>query len=173
MSVAGGVNIGGSTFAVGLLVACAGAAAFGLSWVATPTRFQTRLDAVEERLESAETSLRKDPGEQTYPAKAVCSDAGDGAPEALGARLQAAAAGSGLTLTSIATTAAPREVNESALTPISLRFEVSGRYDAVLAMLGTLARQTPTIFTDSADLTSQISSVDLKFTGRVYCALRT
>jgi hypothetical protein len=170
MSPAAGVDVGGGALAAGLLVAAAGAIFLGLSWIATPPGFNARIAQVESKVGAAEDALSGAHHAAAFPASAVCqSGVGQGA-ASLRTRVQGLAGQSGVTLTSLAITPMEASGDGARIAPASLQFEATGRYDQVMTLLTSLARSSPTVFVDTADLTSQVSSVDLKFAGRIYCS---
>jgi len=163
-------SIDGGLLAAGLLVAAAGAAFLALSWASTPTGFSHRVEVADQALARAEAAMEKAPRRTRFAPTAVCARNGGAAADLLRARVQNAAATAGVTLASVATAPAA-DLEGSGIAPVTVQFEASGRYDAVVSMLGALARQSPEIFTDSADLTSQVSTVDFKFSGEIYCSV--
>ena len=168
MSERAGLDVAGGTLAMGLLVGAAVVAYLIFVGISTPPHFKARLAQIDRKLAAADAALRKGAGSSAYSKGVVCADSAERATAALQSRVQAAASAAGVTISNLAAT--PGSSGQVGLTPIGLQFEASGHNDAVIAMLASLSRQTPTIFTDSADLTSQVSAVDLKFQGRIYCS---
>ncbi|HUO23361.1 MAG TPA: GspMb/PilO family protein [Caulobacteraceae bacterium] len=136
--------------------------------IAQPSDLTQRMARIDQQTALAETVLT---GERAhgYLAGAVCQDART-APDLVRQRLKSAAVAKGLALANVS--AAPGAPNEAigGLEPISLAFEASGPYDAVIGLLGALAQAQPQVFADTVDLKSQVSSVSLKFTGRLFCS---
>jgi hypothetical protein len=169
--MSGGVDLSGGALAAGLAVGFAGLAAIALSQFARPANFAGRVDALENRIEAAESVLKSRRGIGPYPAGAICEDGPASAADALKARVQSAVSTAGITLGNLTATATPGP-GDAAIVTVFVQFQANGRYDAVIGMLGVLSRQRPAIFVDAADLTSKVSSVDLSFQGRIWCSAR-
>jgi len=105
-----------------------------------------------------------------YPAKAVCAEASQVAAESLRRALQSAAGNLNVSLTNVALTPGSADEAAGGLAPVTLRFEATGQYDAVLGLLGQMGRWRPELFVDSVGLRSQVSSVALKLEGRIFCS---
>jgi hypothetical protein len=101
---------------------------------------------------------------------AVCTEPVASAAETLRRLVQADAATLNVTMGTIALT--PGSVDQAAggLAPVAVQFEATGSYDALFGLLGQISRQQPKVFVDNLDLRSKISSVTLKFGGRIYCS---
>jgi hypothetical protein len=163
-------GIDGPALAIALFAGAAVAAVIGLLWLSTPAEFNGRLAQVRAQIEKSELALRKAP-RTTYPPDAICAQAPEQAVAALKSRLQNGASAVGVTLIGlnvVASSGAPG----STVAPVNLQFEASAPYDKIIALVVSLGRGGPEIFVDSADLTSQVSSADLKLAGRVYCSVR-
>jgi|GEM_PF-1543908 Tfp pilus assembly protein FimV len=140
-----------------------------LSLISRPPDLSGRLAQVERNTGEAEQVLARSSTDSPYLAHAICEDP-SAAPIALRQRLQSAAASTGLTFSNFSTTPGAPDEAIGGLEPLSLSFEASGRYDAVVSLLGALAKAEPQIFADKIDLKSQTSTVALTFSGRIFCS---
>jgi hypothetical protein len=140
-----------------------------LSLISRPPGLQSGLAVATRQVDEAETKLQSSGDPYAYPSHALCRDAPDLAVAKLRERLTASGGGP-ITITNVSATAGVADEATGGLVPIALQFEADGRYDAVVNLLGGLARSEPEIFVDSADLKSETSSVALTFSGRIYCS---
>lgn len=60
-------------------------------------------------------------------------------------------------------------LSERGVTPIGLKVEVNGSYQAALSLLDALSARRPMVFVDTIDLVSKASTVTLTIQGRVFC----
>jgi hypothetical protein len=141
-----------------------------LSLVARPHGLTTRLRQVSGEVAQVETTLAGAKGVRAYSPGAVCHDAGPAAQAALKLRLQGAASAAQVSLTNLTTAAGAGDEAQGGLTPVTFQVEASGHYEAVVALLGSLAKAEPEVFVDTADLKSQTPAVALKLSGRVFCS---
>jgi hypothetical protein len=154
-----------------LTVAFLAAAVFylGLSLISLPGGFSGRLAEVDQQTADAERILVRSGTGSPYQVGAVCNDYA-AATAQLRQQLQTQAASAGLTLTNFSAVPGAPDEALGGLRPQSLIVEASGRYDAVVGLLGALAKSQPQIFVDTLDLKSQTSSVALKLSGRFFCS---
>ena len=143
---------------------------FALSEIAHPSDMQARLARATATLSDVEAKLQEPGDADAYPPHALCQMGANAAGPALQDRVTALAAGNGLTLTGVSATPGVADETAGGIAPVSLQFQTSGRYDAVIGFMGALARNQPEIFADSVDLKSETSAVSLTFEGRVYCS---
>ena len=137
--------------------------------IAHPSRVSARMADLDRRLDEADRLAATATGPLTQPPGAICHQEADSAVAALKQRLQANASANGLTLSNLAVSPGAGDEALAGLTPITFSLEANGRYDAVVTMIAGLGKAEPELFVDQADLKSQTSSVDLKFSGRLYC----
>ncbi len=140
---------------------------FALSEIAHPSDMQARLARATATLSDVEASLQSPGDADAYPPHALCRMGANAAGPALQDRVTALAAGNGLTLTGVSATPGVADETAGGIAPVSLQFQTSGRYDAVIGFMGALARNQPEIFADSVDLKSETSAVSLTFEGRI------
>lgn len=161
-----------SVVAAGVALVCAVGFGLVLSFASTPKDFASRVAALStqvDRIERAEGSSRP-----PYRPGAVCDLPAAEEAKGLQAALGTSSAGLGLQLVSSEVTPEPTESSGGAgLIPVAVRFTAVGPYDGALRLLDQLSRGRPELFADTMDLTSNMSSVELKFAGRVYCAGRS
>jgi hypothetical protein len=141
-----------------------------LSLVARPHGLTPRLSQVSGEVGQVETTLAGARGTSPYAPNAVCHDAGPAAEAALKQRLQSAASAAQVSLASLASGVGAGDEARGGLVPVTFQVEASGHYEAVVALLGALAKAEPEVFVDTADLKSQTASVALKLSGRVFCS---
>lgn len=162
-------DLGLVAVAPALAVAGAVVAFLALSNLAKPIHYTERTRALNDQLGQAQ-SLLDAPGDAgAYPAKALCQVSPDQAALDLRQRLQSQAAAGSVAVVDIAATPQPGETLEK-ITPVTLQFTATGRYEQVIGLLGTLSKSEPEIFADSLDLRSDTNNVKLKFAGRVFCS---
>ncbi len=152
---------------VTLAVVCAGGLFLTLGGFARPHDLKARVAAVETQVARVErlAALPGDPN--AYAPGAVCAEAGPGA-DALKQRVEANAAAASVALTALAVTPSGDVLGQT--TPVSLKFEATGKYEATLLMLNLLARSQPQVFVETVDLKPQAGgSAVLKLSGRVLC----
>lgn len=163
-------GVEGPALAFALFIGAAVIAMTALSWLSTPTHFESRMAQARDRIDKAELALARAPS-AAYQANAICNQPPDQEVATLKAQLQSGASAGGVSLVGLnvgASSGAPG----STIAPITLQFEVSAPYDKVVAFIASVSHNEPEVFVDSADLSSQVSTSDLKFAGRAYCAVR-
>ena len=141
-----------------------------LGLIARPPGVTPRLRRLTGDVAQVETIQAGARGVLPYAPGAVCHDPGRAAQAALRQRLQGAAGATQVTLANLTTAVGAGDEAGGGLTPISFQVEASGHYDAVVALLGALAKSGPEVFVDTADLKSQTPAVALKLSGRVFCS---
>lgn len=149
----------------GAAVVGAAAMAATLVAVARPSRFDARLAAVEAGLDAA--ARRIGPRGAGLSPGDVCRLAPAAAVAKVRADLTAAASAGRLAVeeASVAPLA-----GTGGLTPYEVRLVAKGPYEGVAATLAALTVARPAVFVETADLSSNVSSVTLQLKGRVFCA---
>lgn len=130
---------------------------------------KARFAAVEAKASEAERLFRPGRAEVRRGLDAVCTRAPQDEAADLRASLASSAAQGQMEMGVI--DARPEAAEEGArLTPVRLRFEATGSYEAAVLLLDMLGRRRPEIFVDAVDLTAKTSNVTLTFSGRVFCS---
>lgn len=169
----------GRTIAPQDVLAAAGTATLAsiVSWIllcvlATPHDFSERTAALSNRAAAARKLIAATPADGSI--DAVCQRTVGAEVDAQKRALAALATQSGFQLAGVEVAAeGANSGGRSALAAVRLEFAGSGSYEAAMQMLDALSRSRPQVFVDTLDLTSKTSSVDLKFSGRVFCAARS
>jgi hypothetical protein len=147
------------------------AAYFALSALAKPAHYKDRLAAIQTQYSQTQALMRS-PGEVgVYSSKALCHVSPDQAALDLRQRLQAQGAATGVTISEVAATPETPQDAEARLVPVRIQFGGSGRYEAVLGLLGGLSKSGPEIFIDTLDLAPDVANAKLKLTGRILCSI--
>jgi hypothetical protein len=155
--------------AVTVGVAFAVVSFFTLAQLSRPADFKARASTLNETLSRAERLGHTRGNPYAYPAGAVCDNPNAGADD-LKRRTEAAAAASSVSLSSLAVN--PPAVGEAPgrVTPVTLQFSATGKYESVVGMLGVLASAEPQVFVDTTDLKpAAAGAVTLKLSGKVLC----
>jgi hypothetical protein len=142
----------------------------GLSWLATPSALTARLARVSVKTQTAEGLLAQSTHASSYPIGAVCAKSPAAATDYLRQSLLAATRDAGVNMAHLDVTPGVADEAMAGLTPINIHIEVTGRYDQTLGLLTALAKLRPQVFIDQSDLTSQVSAVNFKLSGHVYCS---
>lgn len=143
-----------------------------LSRLGTPEGFSGRLDVLSTQV----ARIKKSAGlaQRSGALGAVCERHASDQASLLTKILPAMATQYGVQLSSAeATPEEPNSGGAAPLAPVHLQFGASGSYEGVMGLLDSLSRSKPQVFVDTLDLTSKTSSVEVKFSGRVFCAART
>jgi hypothetical protein len=143
---------------------------FGLSALDHPHGLEARLAQATAALTDVEAKLSSPGDPYAYPPHALCLMGANAAGPALQDRVTALAAANGLTLAGVSATPGVADEAAGGLAPVSLQFQTTGRYDAIIGLMNALAKNQPEIFADSVDLKSETSAVSLTFQGRIFCS---
>lgn len=163
----GPVWIGGC-IVVALIVATASTAALKL--LATPSDYEARLAAVEQKVTRAER-LANAPGDSAaYPKGAVCEGLSGAGFEKVRQGFDQAAADQGLQALQVAWGTPTDAGTRIAPLPFSLRVE--GPYEKVVTFMDRLSRGAPSVFVDTADITASGLGAQLTLSGKVFCWTR-
>lgn len=158
----------GAAVIVALIVATASTMALKL--VATPSDYEARLAAVEQKVTRAER-LAAAPGDSAaYPKGAVCEGLSGSGFEKVRQGFDQAAAEQGLQSLQLAWGTPIDAGTRIAPLPFSLRVE--GPYEKVVTFMDRLSRGAPTIFVDTADVTASGLGAQLTLSGKVFCWTR-
>jgi hypothetical protein len=159
------------TVALAVLAALAGGgAAFGaLSALSAPAGVEARAQRVEQIAARVGSSPPDAGNASAYAAHALCRGPTLQAADTLRGRLAAAADAAGLANPRI-TVAPPDPEAGGRLKPARFQIEAAGGYEAMLGFMRTLDQGEPEVFADTFDLSSAVSSVTFKLTGRVLCS---
>lgn len=161
------VSVVDGAWTAAIAAVCALAAGVALTVLGRPAHLEDRLGAIEQRADQTAQLLRPRQDLGAAP-EAVCS--GDLVRQVAVLRTAVSDLGREQDLELSGLDIAPEAPGRSGLTPVRIRFEASGGYEAALTLLDRLGRIQPQVFADTVDLVSQTSSVDLTFSGRVFCA---
>lgn len=131
-----------------------------------PTGFEDRIAVLTARTDLAERMIQRGLGGATEPLGA-CISGPSGQIQAL--KDEIAADAQRLSLQSGPLETRLADLTEGGVTPIGLKLEVRGSYQAAMSLLDTLSARRPMLFVDTVDLTSKSSSVTLTLQGRVFC----
>ena len=140
-----------------------------LVFAGRPQAYASRLAQLSATSAKLEALARSQPSPVSFPVKAVCNGPTATAADALRRTLTSTAGSTNVAITSVVVTPGLADESAGGLAPVTLRFEATGQYPAVLDLLGQMGRWQPELFIDSLDLRSQVSSVGLKLEGRIYC----
>jgi len=156
--------------AAGVAAACALAMGLGLAWASAPPQFSARLAGLSAEANQARDLMRTSPVDRLYSQDAFCRAEPASTAKTLRDSLSATAAQANLSVDFLeAHPEAPAE-GLGVLTPIRLKFTVTGSYEGVVALLAALARQRPDVFADGLDVTAKTANVTASFSGRAFCA---
>jgi len=157
--------------AIALAAGAAGALVLGvaLSALATPHDFEARTAALGEKASRAETLLRPVRDRGSFGVEALCTRDPMEQAKLLHETVTAEATSAGLALDSLETRLEPAPEISERVTPVRLRFSVTGSYEATVGLAALLSRARPQVFVDSLDLVPKVSNVTLSISGRVYC----
>lgn len=163
----GPVWIGGCII-VALVVTTATAGALKL--LATPTGYDERLAAVEQKVARAER-LAQMPGDSAaYPKGAVCEGLNDAGFQKVRQGFEEAATAEGLQGIQIIW---GEPINAGArIGPLPLSLRVEGPYEKVASFMDRLARGAPAVFVDTADIVASGAGAQLSLSGKVFCWTR-
>lgn len=155
-----------------LLVAIASAAVmgWGLKALATPSDFEQRQAALEQKTRQIER-LAALPGDgAAYPKGAVCEGFRGEALTRMRQTLEEASTSQNLQNVRISWGAPAESGGEIA--PLALRIEADGSYERVLSWMDQIGRGAPTIFVETVDLTKGAAGAHLTLSGKVFCWTR-
>ena len=141
-----------------------------LMLVGRPQGYSARLAAARTTAVRISNLEKAAPSTAAFPDRAVCNQMTSAAADTLRRSLASAASSATVSISNVVLTAGGGDEGAGGLAPVTLKFEASGQYDAVLGLLAQMGRWRPELFVDSMDLRSQVSSVALKLEGRVYCS---
>ena len=110
------------------------------------------------------------PGGAVYPKGTVCRGDPAAAADELRARITNASATDGATLKSVFAAPEQPKPNAPDFTPVVFSLEVHGGHEAIVRLLGDLAKATPVIFAERAEVTTQVTELTLKLKGEVLCS---
>lgn len=149
--------------AVSALIFC-----WSLAAIARPADLKERVAALKAQAERIQILLRRRGGIADYPAGAVCPGLSEAQLEPIRQRLRATATGANLSLEKFSVVRSSASGSE-AITPIDVRLETNGAYEATLLTLDNLSRQVPLLYVDTVDLRSRTNAINLQLSGRFYC----
>lgn len=153
-----------------LAIIVATAAGLALRALATPSDFEKRLTALEQKTRQIER-LAALPGDgAAYPKGAVCDGFNGQALVKVRQDLEEASAAENLRNVQISWGEPVQSGGK--ITPLALRIEVDGPYERVLAWMDRIGRGAPRVFVDTVDLTKSASGAHLALSGKVFCWTR-
>jgi hypothetical protein len=150
--------------AVGLV--CAVLTGVLVTVMSKPSGFEDRLAVLQTRTELAERMTQRNMAGVAEPLGA-CANGPSGQLQALKDQITAESTRLSLQPSAVETRIA--DLTERGVTPIGVKFEVSGSYQSALSLLSALSARRPMMFVDSVDLVSRTSNVTLSVQGRVFC----
>jgi hypothetical protein len=159
-AIAGAAIVLGSAVAMGVLLAS----------LSAPQGFGVRLAALAQQADEAKRLARPVRVTDPLAADVACARPAPEQSETLRASLASGASGLGLSVTRLEVSPQGSAGPSAGVTPIVVRVDASGSYEAALGLLAQLHKASPQIFADSVDLVSKTSSVSISFTGRAFCA---
>lgn len=169
MKARGAPSVESAGIAATLALFMAAAAFLALSAVARPHRYEARLSELRSDLAQARTLREPAGGTGAYGPKALCRTSPDQAALELRRRLQAPAV-AGVAVADLIVEPGPTSGAAVALISVQLQFRATGGYDAIVGLLGALAKSRPVIFIDNLDLRPDGANTVLQLSGRVLCA---
>jgi hypothetical protein len=140
-----------------------------LATLSTPKDFKERVAALHQKAERAETLLKPVRDRGPFDVSALCNRAPDEQARLLRDLISARATTAGLSLDSLETRTEPAPDLSERVTPVRLRFTVTGSYEGAVGLVALLSHERPQVFVDSLDLTPKVSNVSLSMSGRVFC----
>lgn len=155
------------------LAAAAAALVFGvvLASLAAPRDFDARVAAIQTKTQETEGLLKPLRDRGPYGPEALCAHEPSEQARRLRELLEAESARGGLAVDSLDVRPEPAAEISERVTPVRLRVSVTGGYESAVALAARLARERPTLFVDSLDLTPKVSNVTLSLSGRVFCGV--
>jgi hypothetical protein len=155
---------------IGIAAAAAVVAGLLLVGIGTPSGFQRRLAALDQRTEQLRrwTSVR--PSAAHYPQGAVCAMGVAKAEDLLRAGISNQAQAGRLTMSALDVGVDRDAPLGQTLAPLRVRFQVQGSYQGLVELMDRLSQTRPLLFVDNLDLISNTTSVTMKFSGRAYCS---
>lgn len=156
--------------AVGVGAAVALLFAVILNAISTPSEFAPRLAAVDAQADRAAAALRPMRERSAYGAQALCTRPAADQMRILGEAVNGEATRAALSVDSLETRVEITPAAGARVTPVRLRFAVTGSYEGAVGLLARLSREQPGLFVDSLSLTPKVSNVSLSFSGRMFCA---
>lgn len=156
--------------AAAVALSCALAFSLALAALSTPKDFTEGLSSIAGQADQAAKLLQRGQRDERLAKGQVCSRPVEEEAQVLQTSLAGQASQLRLSLSNVDVRAGERTDPRSRLTPVLIRFEVSGAYGDAVAMLDGLGAAQPEVFVDTVDLASNTSSVTLAFSGRVFCS---
>lgn len=142
--------------------------AWSLVSLARPADLDERLEAVTAMQARAERLSAGRGSTTIYPSDAVCGSTGAADLTAARQRLEAMAAGAGLTAPRVKLTLGTPEFDDP-LTPVRFAVEAGGPYAGAVGLMEALRRGPMLAQTEVVDLRGEDGSVRLTLEGRFYC----
>jgi Type II secretion system (T2SS), protein M subtype b len=140
-----------------------------LASLSAPKDFDARTAALQQQADRAQALLKPVRDKGPFGPEALCTAEPGRQAQTLSDRLSAEAAQAQLVVDSLDARPEPAPDFSARVTPVRLRFSVTGSYEGAVGLLALLARERPQLFVDSLDLTPKVSNVTLSFSGRVFC----
>ena len=166
----GPINPLSAGVAVLLFLVGAVASFLGLNALARPANFAERVATAEAMQRAASKVI---PGQRRFTDTAVCSQAVLPAAQTVRATLAQLASGRELKVSDLQALPAPPQRALSGLAAIDIQLTAQGGQGEVLAMLADLNRASPSVFLDRLELRPKAGAVELKLSGRAFCAIST
>ena len=170
MSRAAAFDVNATLLAVAAAICAGGAVYIGLVLIARPAGLERRLAVVAQQADDADRLKARSGGPSPYSVGAVCEGGADAGAAALRQRINLTASKTGVVIEDVsANPQTPDDANRG-LQPVTVTIKASGQYAAVVGLLQTLAKSTPSVFVDTLDLKSGVGAVSLKLSGRLFCS---
>jgi hypothetical protein len=142
----------------------------GLSGLSRSEGLAVQFATAKDELKILHHSEKTSPGGAIFPKGTVCRGDPATAADALRARITAAVATDGASLRNIFAAPEQPKPNAPDFTPVVFSFEARGGHEAIVRLLGDLAKATPVIFAERAEVTTQVTELTLKLKGEVLCS---
>jgi hypothetical protein len=158
------------TIAVAVLIAIVtvAVAGWGLTAIARPADYQTRVAALETRLATLER-VAPVARASIYSAASLCEGPLVTAANDMRGDLIRRAGVAGMTIKQLAIAPGGSAPPQRALSPIDISFMAEGSYDSARVLIGGLQSARPEVFIDAVELKPVGEIVRLKVSGRAFC----
>lgn len=166
----GDINPLAAGLAVLLLLLGATAGFLGLDALARPTGFGKRV-AAAEALQTAVTAPAAGP--RRFADTAVCAEATVAASQTVRKTIAALAARHELNIADLQASPAAPERALADLGAVDVQLSAVGRQSNIMALIADLEAVAPMVFLDRLELRPKGGQIELKLTGRAFCAIST
>lgn len=140
-----------------------------LSWLSKPPRFSERMSLLGDKVVEIKRLSRSSQLAREYVPGSLCPSASEAEIGRFAQDLQGRAAQ--LNLVPVMLSISPVEAVGETATKVAFQSEFVGSYNAVMALLNDMSRQSPRLFVDRADLLDKGATISLRFSGHFYCSI--